>query len=282
MRWVDEDMTIPTTFQRGFTLVEAVMVIAITGIVAGMVAVFIQRPVQAYFDASRRAELTDTADTALRRMTRDLQGALPNSVRVTGDFIEFIPVLGAGRYCADVGTAATWASTACTNALDFTVAATAFSILGPIPPLAPGNAIVVYNLGLPGADVYAGDNRTAFNSLAGSVVTMAAKQFPAGSPGQRFQVVGTAVSYRCDLGNGQLLRYANYPIQAVQPTPPGVPATVATLARGVSACSFTYTPGFLQDTGIVVIGLTVRQWDAVGQTWEAVSLWHQVNVSNTP
>ena len=39
----------------GFTLVEAIMVIVITGILAGMVAVFIKAPVDGYVDSVRRA-----------------------------------------------------------------------------------------------------------------------------------------------------------------------------------------------------------------------------------
>src|SRR6266850_4952370 len=75
--------------ERGVTLIEMVIVISITAIIAGAVSVFISRPVEGYADAARRAELTDIADTALRRMTRDLRTALPNSVRVdaTGRFI---------------------------------------------------------------------------------------------------------------------------------------------------------------------------------------------------
>ncbi|HJW54946.1 MAG TPA: prepilin-type N-terminal cleavage/methylation domain-containing protein, partial [Burkholderiaceae bacterium] len=67
---------------QGFTLLEAIIVIAITGIIAAVVAVFIVKPVQGYVDSARRAEMTDTADTALRRISRDLHLALPNSVRV--------------------------------------------------------------------------------------------------------------------------------------------------------------------------------------------------------
>ena len=54
---------------RGVTLIELIVVIAITGIVGAAVAVFIRRPVEAYADAARRAALTDEADTALRRIT---------------------------------------------------------------------------------------------------------------------------------------------------------------------------------------------------------------------
>ena len=69
--------------QRGFTLVELVMVMVILGIVGGMVAVFMRAPIEAYFSSGRRAALTDVADTAVRRMSRDMRKALPNSVRTS-------------------------------------------------------------------------------------------------------------------------------------------------------------------------------------------------------
>ena len=51
--------------RRGFTLVELVAVIALTGIVVGIVAVFIRLPMQAYQDIQKRAEIVDAADTLL-------------------------------------------------------------------------------------------------------------------------------------------------------------------------------------------------------------------------
>jgi prepilin-type N-terminal cleavage/methylation domain-containing protein len=106
--------------QQGFTLVEMIMVIVITGIIGGMVAVFLKAPIQQYMDVARRADMTDIADTALRRIGRDLRLALPNSVRVqtgvacpvttanpggtgTCSFLEFLPTSGGGRYRADTG-----------------------------------------------------------------------------------------------------------------------------------------------------------------------------------
>src|SRR5256885_15489911 len=69
--------------ERGVTLIEMIIVISITAIIAGAVSVFISRAVEGYADAARRAEMSDIADTALRRMTRDLRTALANSIRIT-------------------------------------------------------------------------------------------------------------------------------------------------------------------------------------------------------
>lgn len=269
--------------QAGFTLVEAIMVIVITGIIAGMVAVFIKPPIDAYFDTARRAELTDIADTATRRIARDLQGALPNSVRVdaTGQFLEFIPILDAGRYRAEAGVAVA------DDPLDFTLADTSFDVLGPPVAVAAGASLVVYNLGIPGASAYemplsnrrlatAGGATVAFTAVAGTPL-------PLPSPGSRFQIVGTPVSYVCTAGS--LLRYAGYgfpspsTVTATTAFGAAVPAVLATNVNNAvagSGCNFTYGAGPLQRSGLVSIFLTLAQGG------ETVTLQHQVNVDNTP
>lgn len=263
--------------QSGFTLVEAILVIVITGILAGVVSVFIRGPVQGYFDSARRAGLTDIADTALRRMARDIQSALPNSVRVSGGaFVEFVPIKAAGRYRAEVGGGAG------DDALDFTNAAdSAFDVLGPAVTVASGDSVVIYNLGVPGADVYAGSSRRAaaapFGSVAKVTFSPAGTQFPFASPGSRFQVVSGAVTYACD-GAGNLWRYS-YAIQSAQPA--GIAAldglaTGRLLASKLSSCSFVYKPGALERSGMVAAFLEIQE------EGETVSLLHQINVINTP
>jgi MSHA biogenesis protein MshO len=60
-----------------------IIVISITAIVASITAVFLRAPLQSYQDVQRRASISDTADTAFGFLKRDLQTALPNSVRVS-------------------------------------------------------------------------------------------------------------------------------------------------------------------------------------------------------
>ena len=250
------------------------MVIAIAGAVAAGIASFIVRPVQSYIDAARRAELTDVADTALRRMGRDVRSALPNSIRVTSaggvQYLEYLQISGGGRYRAQLTTAGTG------NILDFTTADTTFDVLGAVPPLAAGDRIVVYNLG-PGtveSDAYTGNNSTAFTSVAAPTITMSAKQFPFPSPGKRFHVLQYPVTYACNPATGQLRRYWNYAIAAGQPTPPAG-GSDALLASSVTACSFTYST-VTQRNGVVSMALTVSQ------AGESVNLFHQVHVVNVP
>jgi MSHA biogenesis protein MshO len=68
--------------QRGFTLIELVITIVVGSIVVAFMAMFIVMPMEAYSAQTRRAQLVDDADSALRFMGRDIRSALPNSVRV--------------------------------------------------------------------------------------------------------------------------------------------------------------------------------------------------------
>lgn len=252
----------------GFTLVELIVVIAITAIIAAVVAVFIRAPVEGYFDAARRAELTDTADTALRRMARDLRLALPNSVRVSGTAVEFLETRTGGRYRAEGDGGTTPA-----DELDFSTTDSSFDVLGTLSsaPVA-GDLVVVYNLGITDADAYAGDNTSTVTGFAGSTVSINAKQYPFESPANRFQVVTGPVSYVC--AGGTLRRYWGYGIAPAQAVPPG--GSNALLANNVSACSFVYTQGATARSGLVTMQLQITQ------DGESVSLYHEVHVPNVP
>jgi MSHA biogenesis protein MshO len=279
-----------TSRKAGFTLIEAVMVIAITGIIGAILAVFIRAPVQAYFDVARRAEMTDIADTALRRISRDLHLALPNSVRVTGGptnfAIEFFQTRTAGRYRAEKGAPTD-------NELVFSSGTdTSFDIIGPPMTFVAGDQVVIYNLGIPGADAYTGksaatDNRRDIvtTGTTTSVTITSSNALPFDSPNHTFYVVDTPVSYVCDLTAGTLKRYSGYTATPAQANPPAsVAPSPVLVAKNVTACEFRYTTGVTERSGLVTLRLTITLDDAsvaVGQR-ESVTLVQQVHVSNAP
>lgn len=288
--------------QRGFTLVEMVITMVIIGIVAGMVTVFISAPVRSYLDTAARIELADAADTATRRIARDVRLALPNSVRVDGNgqYLELLLTKTGGRYLAQ-GDATPG------NVLKFEGAptqanATVFDIVGAAPTsvqaIRAGDFIVVNNLGgTPPVNAYncnAKCNRATVASISGNTITLSANPFLAPdatvptmqampSQSNRFQVVTTPVTYYC-APDGTLQRYSGYTIQAAQPvTAAAAPLLNAPvsgqLAGQVAACSFAFNALANVQRGLVTINLTLGVPNSsAGQ----VTLMQQAQVNNTP
>ncbi len=280
---------------QGFTLVELVVAIVLLGIVALMVTTFATGAMQSYLDAERRAELVDGTETAMRRLQRDVRLSLPNSVRVADDgstvYLEFLPVVAGGRYRAELAgrTPAGGCGVGSNDPLMFGAVDASFSTLGPVPDL-PADAgthyVVVYNLGagFSNADAYASGASTGGNkarhskSATGpceSVLAFERHVFTLASPSNRFHLVGRPITYACDLRRGQLLRYAGYDIEAVQPMPPrGTPALVL---DGISGCTIAYDPDAVSQR-IGVVSITLER-SAGG---EAVRLYQDVRVDNAP
>lgn len=269
---------------RGFTLVELVLVMVLVGIVGSLGATFISRAIDMYRSSIVRAELSDQADVALRRLARELAAALPNSARVAiadgGTYLELVPVLAAGRYRAFASVSAEPAGN---DPLDFYASPpdTSFQVVGPPVDVAAGSALVVYNLGTPAADVYSGNNRRTPTSTGAALATIvfdaAGASFPLASPDQRFFVVSTPVSYFCG-PDGVVTRFSAYGWSASQPTTGGgglAAATTSRLAANASACALAV------DSGLANIG-SVQLRLALTRGGETVSLIQQVNVDATP
>ena len=287
--------------QRGFTLIELIVVIVITAIVAGMVTVFIRAPIQSYLDVSARAELADAADLASRRITRDVRLALPNSVRVTsnssGSFLELLLTKTGGRYLSEDDP-----NTIPGNVLAFDPLTPGnldvFTIVGAAPSgvqaIVPGDFIVVNNLGAqPPVDAYdcSGQcNRAQVASISGNDVTLVKNPFVAQTPSMpslsyRFQVVSTVVTYHCAPnanGTGTLTRYAGYDIQPAQPVSTaaltGAPSA-ALMANQVARCDFSFATLPNLQRGLVSVSLTLG---APGGNAGQITLVQQAQVNNSP
>ncbi|MQY50689.1 prepilin-type N-terminal cleavage/methylation domain-containing protein [Rhodocyclus tenuis] len=280
-------------WQGGVTLIEMVVVIAISGILLALVGMFTRTQISSYSDVANRADLADAADTALRRMARELQAALPNSVRLSagGNMLEFVPVKDAGRYRAQPGGGAS------DDPADFTSTTdNSFDVFGPPVQVTAGDQLVVFNLGIPGADVYSSTATsstrralTKTGTLSNLSYAVGAAQFPFASPQNRFHIVGGPVTLECapnaanpDLGT--LRRHWCYGFAATQPSAFGsLPVYAgctaersAVVVAGVSACTFNYAPGALQRNGLVSMRVTLTRNN------ESITLLHQVDVVNTP
>lgn len=297
----------PVTKQEsGFTLVEAIITIVMIGVLAGVVAVFIRAPMQNYADSAARAEMSDAADLALRRIGRDLRLALPNSIRVIGSDghgIELIPTKTGGRYLsAEDGDA----DGSTRFALDFSNSAQKnFTVVGPAPDLlsraTTSDFVVVYNLGagFSPADAWTGGNRAGISGFTttGAIVNikMASNPFAVQvpvmqSPNQRFQVVGQPVSYYCGSENGVLTlrRYWNYGFSPTASNTPPSGASTAVVASRLNSCSglFSYdgnlgTPGSAANrrSGLVTLAIALQSRNDTAAT---IKLVYQVHVDNTP
>ncbi|MCD2343107.1 type II secretion system GspH family protein [Ideonella azotifigens] len=279
--------TIHRHAQRGFTLIEAVMVIVLSGIIVGIVAKFIAVPVLGYLSANARANLADTADGALRRIGRELHASLPNSVRVNsaGTEVELIPVTAAARFMTEGS-----------GALEFGVTDTDFDLMGPPIALAANQWFVVYNLGagITGSDAYAASssaadqaasNRRSISSGAGSVshLTIAsAAGLPVSDYAAPFRgfVVNAPVTFRCDLSAGTLTRYSGYGFNAAQPDPPSGGSS-ALLASGVTACQFSMDAVAVAARAALV-SLRLQLSTTTTSGTETVSLHHAVHIDNLP
>lgn len=286
-------LPLPASPPGGFTLVEMIVVITITGIIGGIVAMFIRAPVQGYLDSARRAEMTDIADIALHRMGRDIRTAVPNSVRLPtpagSTYIEFLPTKAGGRYRANPA-GGTGICGAAGDELSFAAADTCFEILGPPITFDPRDYIVVGSTQPDGNPPY---DSTAAGILrmylgapgAQTSVVLPGVQFPAFAelPSHRFEVVPgnqRAVTYSCEgvgvaggEGTGTLRRYWSYGFNPVQALPSGPPNAV--LADRVSNCSFVYVP-VNQRNGLVAITLGITRGS------ESISLYQEIHVDNTP
>jgi MSHA biogenesis protein MshO len=278
---------------RGFTLIELVVTIAVSSVVVSFMALFIVMPMNAYTAQTRRASLVDASDSALRFMARDIRSALPNSVRVptngTGALtaLELLATADGARY-QDNGIPAL--------ALDFTQPDGAFSTTVPftqlsLPWASKAYYLSIYNVGVPGADAY---QMTGVITPPGTIIGITAGatpnqnlvalnppfQFAYGSPEKRLYLVSGPVSYLCDTSAGTLTRYSGYTISSMQPVSDAalaaLGATSALVAANLTACTFTYSPGTAQRNALATMSLTISQGG------ESVQLLNEVQVVNAP
>lgn len=294
--------------QDGFTMIELIIVIVLSGILSLAMIQFISVPVDAYVDQSRRARLVDIADNAINQITREVQQALPNSLRIgcAGGCVEFLRVATGGRYRAGpAGDPLSFVTSDADSSFDVLGPFSNFSLLTTsASPTAcvegSADCVAIYNTGQPDTDAWntdhaAGswkpDNLATLSAVSGSSVSFVntnfssgSAVFPAASPSQRFFVVDSPVSYLCDPVAGTMRRYEGYSMvhphtaadEHAELTGLGNPAEHALVADQISACAFTYAAGTPSRNGL--LSMRIR----VSESGEHITLLAQVHVPNMP
>ena len=291
---------------RGFTLIEVVVVIVLTGIVAGFAALFLTAPMQSYVAQQHRATLVSGAELIERNLAEDVGAALPQSLRFAnaGTAVELLSVSDWVDYWgADTSNPApTVPPGSGVTTLGFGAPASPFSTFGAFPNTAPGSypgvrlaianpavwasgaasgamspALTLTIAANPSPAVrYQGSAQSASDTLSwGGSFT-----FPQPSPTRHLFLLSGPISYLCDAVNATLTRYSGYAVSPAQPTTAAqllaAGARAALIANGVSNCSFTELAATASSGEVLITSLTL----SVGS--DSLAVFDQVATAAAP
>ncbi len=256
------------SIQRGFTLIELVIVIVLLAIVATISVQFVSFSTQGAIDTAARQQRALAGVVISEQISRALRNALPTSVRTTTDgrCIEWFPVRAASVYI-DLPRGS--------NPVTFE------AVPLPAGQSAAGRVVVygysgdVYSPASPGpisptASLPAGSDTVTLNSP---------HRFTARSPEQRFFIVGDPVTY-CQQGRF-LYRYRNYGINnsVASGLPTGFPGRELLAADLVTgSVNFSVTPPTLQRSAVVELSFALVD----SQSGETLNISQEVQIRNVP
>lgn len=273
--------------QAGFTLIEIVVTMLISVILALGIVTFISDTVDGVLASGNRNKLTSSGRTVVDRLALELHNAVPNSIRATtadagGDqCIEFIPFEAATNY---VDPPFTGGGGDEFEVIDFNPALTYASPAGVQAVIYPDDTDELYTGGTPGPRALI-DAITDTGGADGKVTVDldSTHRFSRRSPVDRIYVAMQPVSF-C-LEDNNLYRYQNYGFEATQCDPDTascLPGTVpdrqliSDTIDNTGLTAFSILPATLRRNAIISMEFNFTS------EGDVVRLNHEVMMRNVP
>lgn len=256
---------------RGFTLIEMVISITLLGIVGLFIGEVIRQSLVLYSDSASREALVQQGRFVTERLRREIREAIPNSVIVSDDCIEILPITNSAIYI-DLPSPSSAASTIRVLPIEKSIPANERVVVYPTDS-AELRADVV-SLGQTAQVATAVD--FSVSGATTSMVDVSLTQ-PSGfitlSPADRLYFYREPVAF-CLVGN-ELLRYSGYPLTRASLAPESLNTGVR-VAGNLSDVTFVVSPPQLQRNGLVKIELVFED------KGEQIRFDHDALIYNTP
>ncbi|WP_369855204.1 type II secretion system protein [Candidatus Thalassolituus haligoni] len=268
----------------GFTLIEMIMVIVITGIIGLVSTRFISLSVLGWLDTSSRSMWASNASATAEQIIRDIRLALPNSVRRFenngSSCLELVPVLGSSDYLTlPLGSAGTLM-----EVVEFAALTSGDSGYVAVYPV---GSEVIYGASGPGSAL--SSSMATLGSVQNHRQTLVFSQnerFLTDSPQRRVYLVDMPVAY-CEDAGGRIWRYRGYGFAA--DSSQLLPATDATLMLDSllpGSLEFGLLASGVQRNAVVSLRFTtlrsVRDGNAAGSDGERQSITREVHLLHVP
>ena len=266
--------------QRGYTLVELIVVIVLLGVIGTFTFNYIGFGTRIYVDTVGRERIIGEGRFAVNRLTIELKNALPRSIRTFDDgrCIEFLPTIASGQY-VDIAL-----PSQPTNQFVAVIPMNSGAIAtGQHIFVFAENAAQVYAAGS-GRRKTIGTPATSTTGLEPGLVSFSFVEtdvFDTQSTGRRFYITENPVQWCYDSTSGDLTRRAGYDLSSA-----GTVALLASsqermasdLANQAGQVVFNVTPPTLNRNSLVMIDFRFTR----PGTGEFLQLAHEVFLPNVP
>lgn len=257
---------------KGFTLVELIIVVVLLGIVSIGTFAYLGFGAQIFTDVVGREQLSSQSRFAIERLNRELRNALPLSPRLHngGNCIEFFPIAASSAYLEIPSPGNMTNNTVVIAPADLSVAqaTSAYFFIG------ANNGLRVYSNGSNQRRVIdaieANDGQWTLDFTENA-------NFVRQSPARRYYISEGPVAW-CVEG-GDLVRYQGYPLSFNNPTFNA--GSRVLMGRGIANTDqqpFSVVPPTLQRNNLVLIDLYFSRRDGA----EPLVLSHEVHLPNVP